>query len=320
MNINAYVSFIKKNVKLFNRNTAHFYQERYLCAWLDEIMCFFRYGASPEDYYRYEFYKKSGYERNKYITYRRGRAIVKRYNDKNSVRVLDDKVSFNQMFQEFLFRDWIDVDSVSEEAFAKFLKKHEVAILKPKRGSGGKGVFIATYKEYKDKRIALSDFRNYIAEEILQQHVDMAILNPTSVNTVRVMTFGGKAISCSCKIGCNNSFVDNMSSGGIYGHVDLKSGILDSLCYDIQLQPYLRHPTTNRVLLGFQIPNWDMVCSTVEDAAAKIPNIGYIGWDVAVLKDRVALVEGNARPGHDLNQQAAQTGLYDIIKKISRDM
>ena len=46
-----------------------------------------------------------------------------------------------------------------------------------------------------------------------------------------------------------------------------------------------------------------------------IPEVQYAGWDVAILEDGVAIIEGNRDPGHDVVQMIAQTGLYNKIRK-----
>ena len=45
----------------------------------------FRFGCSPDDYFRYEFYRKSNFEKNKFITYRTSKRIIKKYNDPEKV-------------------------------------------------------------------------------------------------------------------------------------------------------------------------------------------------------------------------------------------
>ena len=88
----------------------------------------------------------------------------------------------------------------------------------------------------------------------------------------------------------------------------------------MKYQKYIYHPFTNQKLVGFQIPLWDNVKATVLEAANLIPEVGYIGWDVAILECSVALIEGNHDPGHDVVQMIAQTGLYKLIKNIEKEI
>lgn len=54
----------------------------------------------------------------------------------------------------------------------------------------------------------------------------------------------------------------------------------------------------------------------VKEAALVVPEVQYIGWEVAILKNSVALIEGNHDSGHDVVQMIAQTGLYQDILRV----
>ena len=187
-------------------------------------------------------------------------------------------------------------------------------LIKPLDGGQGKGIF----KIKNDSDFNLASNPNCIAEEILIQHEKMRELNPTSVNTVRVLTFKGKIIACALRIGGDNAIVDNLHSNGVCVHLDKDSGIIDALCIDNNLNKYLKHPKTGKVLVGFQVPNWEILISRVLEAAKVVPEVQYVGWDVAVLENDVAIIEGNHDPGHDVVQMIAQTGLWEDIKRLMR--
>ena len=69
------------------------------------------------------------------------------------------------------------------------------------------------------------------------------------------------------------------------------------------------HPDSQKVLLGFQYPNWNAVKEAVCKAALKVPNLRQIGWDVAVTETgEIEFVEGNSRPNFDALQSPDQCG------------
>ena len=146
----------------------------------------------------------------------------------------------------------------------------------------------------------------------------MASLNPSSVNTIRVLTFKGEVIACALRIGGDDAVVDNLHSNGVCAHLDRNEGVIDALCIDNKLNKYLKHPRTGKLLVGFQVPNWEILIARVKEAATVVPEVEYIGWDVAVLDDDVAIIEGNHDPGHDVVQMIAQTGLWEKIKGYMR--
>ena len=40
----------------------------------------------------------------------------------------------------------------------------------------------------------------------------------------------------------------------------------------------------------------------VFEAAQRVPQVGYVGWDVAMAEDGPLLIEGNTMPGYDMPQ------------------
>lgn len=190
--------------------------------------------------------------------------------------------------------------------------------MKPYNGAGGHGIFVLRQTE--NQRIRIDDYRGYIAEEVLIQHARLAELNASSVNTIRVLTFCGEIISCVLKVGRCGAVVDNMSSNGIYGNINIEYGLTDSTFYDINLNEYVYHPTSGARLIGVEIPHWNELKALVCKAAQVFPDVGYIGWDCAVLQDGVAIVEANEIPGHDLScQSTKQEGIYERIREIERE-
>ena len=313
------IKFLYDNIERFNGNVGRLIGKgvnNYIWSWATEIYCLLKFGCSPDDFFRYEFYKKSDYERRKFITYRKSQYIIRRFNSSDYRSVLDDKARFNEYFSDFVNRDWIDLRVVGRSDFEEFLCRHKSVIIKPIKGGQGIGIVKITQDSYQ-----LSDFENYrkcIAEEVLQQAKEVEELNPSSVNTIRVQTFYGKPIAAAIRIGNGNSVVDNLHSDGICGHIDLNCGVVDAPCINNRYDKFINHPLTNAQLVGFKIPNWSGVIKVVEDAARRIPEVRYVGWDVAVLDNgKIALIEGNYDPGHDVIQMIVQSGLWNSIVKLN---
>lgn len=309
--------FLVDNIKRFSDNTKnHIEKENRSIAWLSELYCFFRHGCSPDDYFRYEFYKKSDYERSRFITYRRSQRLIKQYNNPEFTKFFQEKQLFNTKFNEFLGREWIDCSKASGDDFASFVHRHGCILMKPLRGGQGKGIFKLSDKDI--RTFELERHKDFLAEQIIVQHPKMALLNSSSVNTIRVLTFKGKVIACALRIGGEGAIVDNLHSNGVCAHLDVKKGIIDNLCINNKLEKFLYHPGSHIQLVGFQVPNWDKVIQTAKAAARVVPEVQYIGWDIAVTENGTALIEGNHDPGHDVVQMIAQTGLYRDIQKLER--
>lgn len=276
-----------------------------------------RHGCSPDDFFRYEFYKKSNFERKKFITYRRSQRIMRQYNDKNAVHIFQDKIEFNKFFKDFIKRNYLDLSVATQEEFSQFVEKHSSVIMKPTRGGQGKGIF--KIKSDEIANYSVDDYRNYICEELLIQHPKMSTINPSSVNTIRVLTFKGDVIACALRSGGGGDIVDNLHSSGVCAHLDIGSGIIDAPCIDNTLKKHLYHPYTKIILPGFQVPNWDLLLEKAREAAKLIPSVQYVGWDMVILEDDIAIIEGNNDPGHDVVQMIVQEGLYEKIKALEKN-
>ena len=82
---------------------------------------------------------------------------------------------------------------------------------------------------------------------------------------------------------------------------------------------YTKHPLTNKDIIGITIPKWKEIKELCETAALEIPEVGYVGWDVCVGKDKCFFIEGNEFPVHDLYQlpphRNSNIGLLPLFKK-----
>lgn len=307
------IEFYSNNLHRFNSNCERFGLNKPI-AYYRELFCFLRFGCSPDDYFRYEFYKKSNYERNKFVTYRRSKKIIKKYNNLDFANVFNDKLKFNKKFSDYVNRDYLDMRTVEKDLFEDFVRKHHAVLIKPLFGGQGIGIFKLTENELDS--FDLENNRNCIAEEILVQHEMLSKLNPSSVNTVRILTFKKEIVACALRIGGDDSVVDNLHSNGVCAHIDIETGIIDAKCIDNKLNKYIKHPMTDIILVGWQIPNWNELKQFVNQITGIVPEVQYVGWDIAVLKDGFAVIEGNHDPGHDVVQMIAQTGIYDKLKRL----
>lgn len=306
---------MRKQIAEFNENTKRFNNGRYLWAWLDEVLCFIFLGAAPDDYYQYRFYKKNWHERKTFVTWRRSRNLI-RENGAGSADIVE-KDSLNKRLPQYLNRDWMEMKTATADEFDAFLDRHNgQAFMKPLGGTWGCGIFVLTKDEFEKNGRNIEQYRNYIAEERIVQSSVLSRLNPSSVNTVRVLTYKGEVMLCALKLGTGTAIVDNQHANGLNGNVDLVTGISNTPFYDRDMKEYYRHPTTGEMLMGVQVPNWEILKTKVSEAAKLIPEVPYLGWDVAITENDIAIIEANDCPDHDLVQRASQIGMYARIKEI----
>ena len=89
-----------------------------------------------------------------------------------------------------------------------------------------------------------------------------------------------------------------LTTGGAVYPVDIATGRIEGPGGNNVVGPTIYvHPGTNCFMPGRIIPFWHEAIETVSTAAAMIPNIRLVGWDVAILENGPELIEGNSKPG-----------------------
>ena len=119
-------------------------------------------------------------------------------------------------------------------------------------------------------------------------------------------------------MGVGGGFVDNGCSGGIFAGLDVDTGIVTTQGADLMEHRFLLHPTTGLTIPGFQVPQWEQVRRTVEEAVTLVPNAIIVGWDVAVTAQGPVLIEGNAYPRVQIMQTAGMQGLKRLWNSALR--
>ena len=266
---------------------------------IDMIICSNKYGAGYYDYQEFEFYNLDKNERKTYLTRVKNNAIVKKFNDKSKFYLFDNKYEFNKLFDKYLKRDWLYLNNNYEE-FVKFCNNKKEIIVKPIDGCGGVGVELININKNKLKSIYNKLIKNkqLLVEEKIIQHKDMSKLNSTSVNTLRIVTYfdGDKThiLNIVLKIG-NGGITDNFSSGSMYTFI--KNGKIIVPAIDRDDNVFKVHPISHINLIDYTIPNYEQAIEIVSECAKIVPEMKYVGWDVAITKNGASLIEGNCYPG-----------------------
>ncbi|NPU84677.1 MAG: hypothetical protein HPY65_09330 [Syntrophaceae bacterium] len=183
----------------------------------------------------------------------------------------------------------------------------EELFMKPIRGSQGSEAYKVT-RDHLHKRTDMDNLydsvsKNYfVFQEVVDQHPDLAILNPSSLNTMRIDTFrapGTKAeiLSAFLRVGGLGNWVDNTSAGGVFVGIHLESGKLKKVAMNLLhgsqiFGTFEANPVNGFVFEGYHVPLFREVKETVMRAAEYLPS-ALIGWDVAVGPYGPVLIEAN---------------------------
>lgn len=309
--LNGQLNLLKE---IYKRPKAYF--------WLDTLNCFLFHGASAREYINFELYKLNHIGRRQFVTMRRSYTIRRLLNSPEYAHIFNDKRAFNKAFSDFIERKWIYAPEVDEEDIINFVCKMGTVVVKPTNLSGGRGVFVLTYDEIGDVGRFCVEVKHQgcLIEEYIAQAPELARPNSSSVNTIRAYTLINKKGTCelifaALRVGGPNARVDNYHSGGVGYAIDLDSGIISQPGADMMGNRYIYHPSTNFLMVGFRVPRWEEIREFVSRAANVFPECRYIGWDVAVTKRGLEMIEGNYSADHQFLQALDRVGKRRILEE-----
>ena len=194
-------------------------------------------------------------------------------------------------------------------------------VLKPATGFGGSGVHLIDTEEYRQvgssetegisesglariaeriKEIARTTQDGWIVEEMASQHADMASLNPTSLNTIRVIvaedgSSASRIVLTMLRVGRAGARVDNTSKGGLAGRIDPLTGVVTSVRLG-DFETVRTHPDSGVELVGVQIPFWPEVIALAKKVLKVYPGLRLIGCDIGIGPEGPFMVETNHMP------------------------
>ena len=215
-----------------------------------------------------------------------------------------------------------------DEAIDAIMAYRQDTILKPAVDSfGGHGVIRVSGNCNRQEFEALFEKYRYdfTFQKLVEQHPVFARFNPTSVNTVRVVTYrdfeGQRKVLYACmRFGGEGSVMDNVCSGGGYTGVNVETGLLldrKRYSYFVMDVPLLADTIPN------EIPCWEKIKTAALTLHSRIPQLGIVGWDFTLTPDETpVLIEFNPRPGVGLQQAVgpmfSREDLDELMSHVSR--
>lgn len=268
----------------------------------DMLFCRFAYGFKPDEYLAYRLLNKTPEERKKYVSSRDLLCMIYRLNDRLDYDIYNDKAQTYDRFAPYYKREAVSLNSEKDyEAFLRFIKKHPVFVKKNVREAMGNGVeLIDMAKTEQTEREVFDQFLaqgKTLLEERVVQCECFSALNPSSVNTVRFITYytktGVEVPYCFMKIGRNGSFVDNGGAGGILVGIDKETGCLNTDGFDEFIRRYEKHPDSGIPFVGYQLPAFKEGVELSKKLSAMTPSVKFVGWDFTYTDHGWVVIEGN---------------------------
>ncbi|WP_308493876.1 sugar-transfer associated ATP-grasp domain-containing protein [Microbacterium terrisoli] len=265
----------------------------------DMLWCSVRYDMGFRDYAVWDIRLLKGRERATWMTHPKSFRITRMLNSAQARPLVEDKPRFYQDFADDIRREWLDVRIADDDELRAFLRRHDVVIAKPTNGFGGGGIDRVTTADIGDVtawRAGQVAKDQTLIEEVLPQHPDLAAVYPGSVNTVRLVTFLGKdgtfhVIAGVLRIG-NGGVIDNFAGGGMFTMLD-DDGVALYAGVDKQSHVYETHPVTGVQIKGLRVPMYREAVAMAERLSRRLPQIPYMGWDIAITPDGPAVIEAN---------------------------
>ena len=259
-------------------------------------------GVGFQDYVDYDFAILTRAERATYMTSPLSDRLAMRLDDPAFRHLFHDKVAFNETFDAHLQREWMTVEPGNADTLRAFAERHGTIITKEPLGRAGLGVHryhAADVHDWARFHDGLLSRGEVLVEEVIRQHDELAAVCAGTVNTTRVTAFfDGQTthvLAVAQKFG-RGAVSDQNAFGGFYVMLD-EHGAATGHGYDSCGQVHAVHPDSGVPIATFRLPMFDEVLAFVDRLARVVPQVRYVGWDIAVTPEGPVLVEGNWAAG-----------------------
>lgn len=167
----------------------------------------------------------------------------------------------------------------------RYLPPESPLVVKPSRATGSEtGV---AFVEANRLAEALAGRSDAIIQLPVVQHRDIAVLNATSLNTLRIVTYrrlDGEVVHLGSllRVGRAGVSVDNSAAGGLFCGIDAERGALfaDALTSDFRVVQ--AHPDNGLLFGGRKVPSFATARDAFMAAHRQIPWIDIAWWDAAI--------------------------------------
>ena len=252
------------------------------------------------------------------------------YADKNMIDVFLPNVKHpHTLLKRMNGYYYFEGDPVAEEDAILKCSNLQDCIIKPTLEYSGKGVRGLEVKEGMTNIDGLSIASlfakygdNFQIQKRLKQHERMNLLNPTSVNTIRIFTYRSNmeilVVYSVVRIGRMGQVIDNQCAGGISTIIG-EDGKLGKYAYGGYTENDVVKTDVGTVLEGFEIPSYNEAIETVKQLHFQLPFFNFIGWDVAIDEEGApVIIEWNVNTG--LSQSAFGPGFGKYTERIIREL
>ena len=272
----------------------------------------------------------------------RNRDFIARYNDRKLYPLVDNKLQTRLLSERFLLaapRLRHVVYHQHEVAhIEKYLDTLQAFVLKPAKGSGGKGIWVIVGRQGQNfikssgAVVGLEDIRRHMSntlagvyslagtpdvvliEDLIECDESLQRYSYEGVPDIRMIVFRGYPVMAMLRLSTHASDGKaNLHQGAVGVGLDIATGrCLKAIQFSRTID---KHPDTGLVLSDIAINDWHRLL-TLAARCYEMTGLGYIGADMVLDKQHGAqLLELNARPGLAI-QVANGLGLLPRLRHL----
>src|SRR4051812_10787873 len=222
---------------------------------------------------------------------------------------------------------------------AETLEAAPDCVIKPARGSSGRGVVLLTgpapggWRRHNGTVATIDELKRHVADVLsglyslggrpdralvqrrLRTHPALERISYRGTPDVRVLVYRGEVALGMLRLPTLESGGRaNLHQGGVGVGVDVGSGRTTRAVWRGRVVD--RHPDTGEALGGRAVPDWPAVLALAR-TVARATGLGFVGVDVVPDVNGPVVLEANARPGLAI-QTATGIGLGGGVGKIDR--
>lgn len=258
--------------------------------------------------------------------------LYRAWEDKNSIeKFLKPEITPKTWVKNCNGFYYINGEPASKENAMKYCAQLDEFVIKPSMATyGGDGVKKIDLSISKDRgelvnSIFLEYSNDFTIQEVLKQSPKLAELNPTSINTIRILSylrpFETVILSGIIRIGKTGVFTDNFTLGGVVCGIN-ENGDLKRFGIDKYGKKSIQSET-EIVFEGFTIPEYNKIIETVKSLHTKLPYFKIVSWDIMVNENsEVKIIEyntfGQGINGHQITNGPLFGDYFDEILKLSK--
>ena len=272
----------------------------------------------------------------------RNSGYIGRYNPRRLYPLVDNKLKTKIIAREANVTTPALLGVISMQAevegVEQFITDTAGFVIKPAKGSGGKGILVITkikngrYYKPNGNEETLAEIKRHVTDILaglfsLGGSADVAVVEGLiqfdsafdgfsfeGVPDVRVIVFKGFPVMAMMRLSTAASDGKaNLHQGAVGVGIDIATGkAVNAVQFDL---PVERHPDTDKELKLLNVPKWERLIYLAA-SCYEMSGMGYLGTDMVLDRDLgPMLLELNARPGLAI-QIANGTGILPRLKLI----